>query len=111
MADDSGFNTFNNDGSFMESFMKMQEGKKPESSPKPKPLPPVRKPVLMKVSKIKKAPVLVKPAATTALLEGRTAQPKPMENRKGEMSQPSSSFREFLMLSYHGFVSSPITRT
>lgn len=88
-------NSFNNDGSFMESFMKMEQEKKAESTPcpqpkpkpKPKLLPPVRKPVVMRVSKVKKAPVLVKPASTRAALEGRPFLGQiATESRKGEIS-------------------------
>ena len=85
----SGFNTFNDDGSFMEKFMKMQEEKKSEAAaapPKPK-LPPLmsRKPLKMKVSKLKKPPVLVK---RTAVPEGGLdSKQEAMETpAKGELS-------------------------
>lgn len=90
MMDSGGFNNFNNDGSFMENFRKLQQEKKsesaPESKPKPKPLPPIRKPLVMKMAKLKKPPVLVKPAATVAALEGKP----PVDNeqdRKGDVSR------------------------
>lgn len=69
--DPQGFNTFNNDGSFFEKFKKMQEEKKPEppptTIPKPAPAPLLRKakPMIMKMSGIKKKVPLVKPLAAS----------------------------------------------
>ena len=100
-----GFNNFSNDGSFLESFMKLQQEKKPESAseskPKAKPLPPIRKPLIMKMGK-KKPPVLVKPKATVAVLEGNSpkeldkqqertgdGRTEDVSSRKGEMSLPT----------------------
>lgn len=121
-------NNFDNDGSFLENFMKVQREKEeaaPRPVPKPK-LPPVRKPVLMRVSRVKKAPVLVKPAATAAALEGtdpplvkRAAttvgassadnEPKmSRESRKGEISKTKQQIPDAQLLWVCEF---PIIRT
>ena len=96
----SGVNNFNNDGSFMEKFLKMQQEKGAESTPEvkpkvPKPLPPIRKPLIMKMAKLKKPSVLVKRAKTAAVLEGEPPAELDSEqdktgdvSGKGEISQP-----------------------
>lgn len=89
-----GFNTFNNDGSFMETFMKMK-GQEPQppaattASPAIRPNPPLmtRKPLIMKMSgkKKKKTPLLMKP--TKAVLEDDSVKEETLVARtKGEDS-------------------------
>lgn len=92
--DESGFNTFNNDGSFMEKFIKMQEEKKKEQESSPAPPKPAvpslvkRKPLLMKMRGVKKAPTLVKSTKTISILEGNASDndKKTQEDKtKGEI--------------------------
>lgn len=71
----------------MENFRKLQNEKQsesaPEAKPKPRALPPIRKPLVMKMAKLKKPPVLVKPEAA---LEGKP----PVDNeqdRKGNVGR------------------------
>lgn len=78
--DDSGFNTFSNDGSFMENFVKMQEEKKKEEESKQAPAPPKplfpslvkKKPLVMKMRGFKKTPTLLKSVKTVSALEGNS---------------------------------------
>lgn len=117
----AGVNSFNNDGSFMEKFLKMQQEKEVESPVKPKvaKLPPIRKPLIMKMAKLKKPPVLVKRTKTAAVLEGEPPAKLDSEqdktgdaSGKGEISQPKMGrVVNYKMLSYHGFVSFRIDRT
>lgn len=91
--DSEGFNSFHNDGSFMESYMKkMQEQKKSEATtttttlPPAKRLPPLmtRKPLAMKMSKRKKANILAKPVDSAT-----PDNPVEGNSRKGEISYPT----------------------
>jgi hypothetical protein len=94
----SGINNFSNDGSFMESFMKLQQEKKPEVKVKAKPLPPIRKPLIMKMGKRKKPPLLAKSVKTVAVLEPKESHKEQASSadvdmtedvvRKGEMLLP-----------------------
>lgn len=99
-VDSAGFNSFNNDGSFMERFKKMQEEKKPsEAAPKPgKPiLPPLRKAKPL----LKKKNPFVKPPRSVKLAEvkkgpgdgnGQTESTKKETASQSNMEQGEGSF-------------------
>ena len=64
--DGSGFNNFSNDGSFIERFRKMQEEKKKLEVDSDVPPPKKAKPIVMKLSSLKKKknPFLAEPIGT-----------------------------------------------
>ena len=100
--DDSGFNNFNNDGSFMESFMKLQEEKKKSESTggigaKPK-LPPLmtRKPLLMSKKPLlalkKRAPKskLIKPGKPVKLADSSSDEEEKTQTKGEDRHQQPS---------------------